>query len=100
LPGVAKLIVRRRLKPTLLGAKEGFDFGAEADAAVAIGLIANVDDACTAVSVFLRLAGEVRGHAEHGFDGHADLERGGRGEVKAAARDVQNFREVLRSVRG
>jgi len=55
------VVVRRRLKPTLLGAKEGFDFGAEADAAVAVGLIADVDDAGAAVSVFLGLTGDVGG---------------------------------------
>ncbi len=82
------------------GAQEGFDFGAEADSAVTVGLIADVDDAGAAVSVFLRLTGDVGGHAEHGFDGHADLERGGGGKVKAAARDIQSFRKMLRLVRG
>jgi hypothetical protein len=80
--------------------EEGFDFGAEADAAVSVGLIADVDDAGAAIGVFLRLAGEVRRHAEHGFDGHANLKRGGSGEIEATARDIQNFREMFGFVRG
>lgn len=79
--------------------EEGFDFGAEANAAVAVGLVADVDDAGAAERFFLRVAGDFCGHTKHGFNGHADLQGCGRRKIKAAARDVQNFREMFRFVR-
>lgn len=45
---------------------------------------------------FIRLAtGDFRGHAQRGFNGHADLKRGGGHKEKATARDVGGFGEML-----
>ena len=79
--------------------KEGLDFGAEADAAVAIRLVADVYDAGSAERFFLPAPGDVRRHAQSGFDGHTNRQGGGRCEVEPAAGDIQNFRKMLGFVR-
>jgi len=54
---------------------ESFDFGAEADAAIAVRLIANVYNAGVAVGFLGFIARDFGRHAQTGFDRHADLKR-------------------------
>ena len=67
---------------------ESFDFGAEADAAIAVRLIANVYNTGVAVSFLGFIARDFGRHAQTGFDRHADLKRRRRSEVKSALRNV------------
>lgn len=80
--------------------EESFDFGAEADSAITVGLIADVDDTGAAIGFFLGASSSLGGNAESRLNGHANLERSRRREIEPAARDIQNFREMFGFVRG
>lgn len=79
---------------------EFFDFGAEPDATVAIGFVADMDHAGEAPSVFGFAAGDFGRQAKSGFDGHTYLQRGRRGEKEAASRNVHGLSEMLTAIGG
>src|SRR5215469_5277056 len=77
-----------------------FDFHAKADAPVSERLVADVHHACGATHLLGTVAGYIRGHANGGLDGHANLQGGGGCEEETASRDVQGFGKVLGLVGG
>jgi len=79
----------------LVGLDVGFDFGAEAHAAIAVRIRLCVHNPGLAVGFVGLPAGDFGGHADGRFDGHAYLERGRGDEEKSATRDVQSFGEVF-----
>src|SRR5215467_9252944 len=75
------------------------DFHAEADAAVAVRLIANVDHARGTAHFLRGVSGDFGWHSNGGLDGHADLE-GSRGrKEEPAPGDVESLGEMLGLVR-
>ena len=84
----------------LFGFDVGFDFGAEAHAAVAVGIGFCVNYPGLAVCFIGFSTGDFGGHADGGFDGHADLKRGRGHKEKSAAGNVQSFGEVFAFVAG
>lgn len=71
------------------------NFRTKTHSPIAVSIRLGVDQSRAAMG-FIRLAtGDFRGHSKGGFNGHADLKRGGSNEEKAAAGDVGGFGEVL-----
>jgi hypothetical protein len=83
--------------PALLDASsvEALDFGTEADAAIAIGFVANMNDTGSAASLLGGVPGDLGGHAQSGFDRSTYLQGSGRSEKETAAGDVQGFGKVF-----
>ena len=74
---------------------EILDLSTKADAAVAIRLIAYVDDAGSTAAFFACFSGDFSGHAQGSLDGSADLQGRGRGEKEAAPGDVEGLGKMF-----
>lgn len=79
---------------------EHFDFGAKTHTAVAIGVGFGMNQARAAVRFVGGAAGNLGGHDQSGFDGHADLEWSGSDKEKAAAGNVGGFGEMIDGGKG
>jgi hypothetical protein len=67
---------------------KSFDFGAEADAAVSVWLIAHMDDPRGTAYFLGRVPRYFRGHAQSRFDGHTNLQGSRRGKEEAATGNI------------
>ena len=92
----------RRVGPTVRPrhGNKRFDLGAETDATVAVGFITGVNNARTAMRFFGLVACDFSGHAQRGFNGHANLQRRGRCKIESALRNVERFREMFAFISG
>src|SRR5947207_4572362 len=88
-------------QPAVLGRDglELLDFCAEADAAVSVGLVADMHDARGAAHLLGGIPGHFRGHAQRRFDGHTNLQWSRGGEEEPSTRNIQSFRKMLDLVR-
>src|SRR5258708_27136992 len=84
----------------LVGLDVGFDFGAEAHAAVAVGIRLCVHNSRLAVGFVGLSACDFRGHFDGGLYGHAHLKAGPSDKEKSAAGNVQSFGEVFAFISG
>src|ERR1700675_3331430 len=78
----------------------GFDFGAEAHAAVAVGIRLCVHNPGLAVGFVGLAAGDFGGHADGRLDGHAYLKRGRSNKEKSATGNVESLGEVFAFIAG
>ena len=84
----------------LVGLDVGFDFGAEAHAAVAVGIRLCVHNSRLAVGFVGLSACDFGGHFDGGLYGHAHLKRGRSNKEKSATGNVQSFGEVFAFISG
>src|SRR5579864_4516845 len=76
------------------------DFGPEPDPPIAIRLVPHVHYTRRAARLLRFASRDFRGHAQHGLQRHAHLQRRRRRKKEPTARDVHRFRKVLTLVRG
>src|SRR5882724_9665645 len=60
----------------------------------------DVNNARAAMGFFGLVACDFSGHAQRGFNGHADLQRRGRCKIESALRNVERFREMFAFISG